>query len=56
MSKEKQTSDAMNTNKAAGTGNTSYKVKDTSAGSIAPAGNTTSGSSQSEKRGPQGNG
>jgi hypothetical protein len=50
----KQSSDHMNSNKVAGTGVKSVKVKPSSA--TPPLGNGVSGSSQSEKRGPQGNG
>lgn len=63
MSKEKQTSDAMNNSKDAGTTYTTLTPRPFAAGSgavesgaISPSGNTTSGTSQSDKRGPQGMG
>jgi len=52
---KKQSSDHMNSNKVAGSGVTSVKPKDSSASKV-PGYGQASGSSQSEKRGPQGNG
>lgn len=58
MADPKQTSDAenMKNSAAAGTSTTTLTPKPTSAESIAPSGTLPSGSSQSDKRGPQGMG
>ena len=55
---DKQTSDSQNKANAAaaGTSTTSLTPKPTSAESIAPSGNSTSGSSQGTSRGKQGMG
>lgn len=55
---KRQTSDAENSKggKVAGTNTTGLKPRPTSAESIAPSGNSTSGSSQTDSRGRQGMG